>query len=43
MLKHLEASASLAGCEEGVCNTWGFPIYRTAYGGETDRLWETLL
>lgn len=24
-------------------DTWGFPIYRTAYGGETDRHWETLL
>lgn len=43
ILEHLEASAGVAGCEEGVCDTWGFPIYRTAYGGETDRHWETLL
>ncbi|SPO02962.1 uncharacterized protein DNG_05643 [Cephalotrichum gorgonifer] len=42
-LEYLETCAALGGCVEGVYDTWGFPIYRTSYGGDTDSHWEKLL
>ena len=43
MLENLGSSATIAGYGDGAYLTWGFPIYRTAYGGLTDQNWETLI
>ncbi|OAK96382.1 hypothetical protein IQ06DRAFT_351812 [Phaeosphaeriaceae sp. SRC1lsM3a] len=41
-LRHLHYPSEVGG-EADLIRTWGFPIYRTAYGPSTDQKWEQLL
>ena len=43
MLENLGSGATIAGYGDEAYLTWGFPIYRTAYGGLTDQHGETLI